>query len=109
MDVTPSNKMYGAMAHFVDAMCGAEPAPLNVGPGARAIRAKRRMAFEFLHRMVGIAMREGVNRQVREVLARQQAKNEGKSATVFDSADDKAATQGINDAAEGKGLIHLPH
>lgn len=108
MDVTPSNKMYAAMAHFVNAVCGEEPSPLTVSSGAVLVRAKRRMAFEFLHRMVGIAMREGVNRQVKEVLAREQAKKEGKSATVFDSVDKKAAVQGIHDAIESKGLIQLP-
>lgn len=98
MDVTPSNKMFAAMQAFVDATIGEEPSKLLVGPGASAIRDRRRVAFQFLHSFAAICMREGVNRKVMEV------KGE-RGGRVYDAADLRAIQQATRDAEEGKNLI----
>jgi hypothetical protein len=66
MDVTPTNKMFEAMAKFTDAMCGEEPHKLLIGPGASRVRESRRAMMNFLHQLVAMCMREGGRRAVKE-------------------------------------------
>lgn len=73
MDVTPSPKMFEAMAKFTDAMCGEEPHRLLVGPGASKVRESRRAMMNFLHQLVALSMREGGRRMAREYGIKTQA------------------------------------
>lgn len=98
MDVTPSPKMFEAMKQLVDATCGEEPSPLLVGPGASAIRIKRTFVYEALHRLVAIAMREGVNRKVLEIQAQREAQTK---IPVFDKEDAEAVAKAKSDAEAG--------
>lgn len=100
MDVTPSNKMFEAMSKFVDSMCGQEPSVLEVTQAAQERRAKRLMVFEFLHMLVAVSMREGVNRKVREIIDRGRGPR--------DMADRNAAAKAADDAAAGKTQIVMP-
>ncbi len=70
MDVTPSKKAFEAISKFVDAVCGEDPSKLDHGAAAQDIRAKRAMAFGFLHQFHALAMREGVIRAVKEAQGR---------------------------------------
>lgn len=98
MDVTPSPKMFHAMSQLTDAACGEEPERLLIGPGARAIREKRAMMMEVLHKLVAVAMREGVNRKVMEI------KGE-RAGRVIDKEDFEATVRAARDAEEGRLMV----
>lgn len=59
IDVTPTTPAFKAMEKFVDSIIGEAPGKLDLGAGAGKRREARRMAFDFLHRMYGLAMRHG--------------------------------------------------
>ena len=101
MDVTPGNKMFSAMAEFVDATIGAAPKAIDVSPAANNRRVRREHAFAFLHKLVGLSMREGVNRAILDA----QAKREGPR----DMEDKNAVAKAKDDAAAGSSIIQLPH
>lgn len=67
MDVTPNPGMLKAMEAFADACFGEKPGAKDFGPGAIKRRAQHRMAMDFLHNIVRLAMREGVGRHYREM------------------------------------------
>lgn len=90
MDVTPSDKMFEAMKTFNDAVNGEEPSLLDASRGAIARRSKRKLTMDFLHYMVGLSMREGVNRAIKEAKLRQSG--------LIDGADRSAISQAIEDA-----------
>jgi hypothetical protein len=100
MDVTPSPKMFQAMKMLVDVMCGEEPNLLDQSKGAIAIRNKRVMAFDLLHRFVALSMREGVNRAVIEAQQRR--------AGPRDMADRNAEAQAVEDAMAGRTMVNIP-
>lgn len=103
MDTTPNKKMFDAMRAFTDAMCGEEPHPMLVGSAANAIRDRRRMCMDWLHQMVTLCMREGVNRKVREL---QQLRDP--VARTKDQKDVEArAREDAQDPSAGR--IVLPH
>lgn len=62
MDVTPTPQMFQAMSAFVDATAGEEPGKLETTPAAEKRRSARRSAFDVLHGLVRLSMREGVRR-----------------------------------------------
>lgn len=62
MDVTPSPGMYRAMAAFVDSAVGEAPLAVETTTPANNRREARRVAFDFLHDLVRLSMREGVAR-----------------------------------------------
>lgn len=66
MDVTPTPKMFEAMAKFTDAVCGEEPHRLMIGPGASKTREARRQMMDFLHNLVAMSMRVGGARMAKE-------------------------------------------
>lgn len=69
MDVTPTPKMFAAMSAMTDAVCGEEPGPRMIGPGAEKVRENRRKMMDFLHRLVHLSMREGAARSHNPVMA----------------------------------------
>lgn len=105
MDVTPNNKMFHSMKTFVDGLVGPEPEKLNVTPDATRTRHKRVLAFDFLHQLVAVSMREGVNRAILE------AKKRRDDAYRFgpkDKEDRDAAAKAVDDAHSGASIIRLP-
>lgn len=100
MDVTPGHNMFIAMSRFVDSAIGEAPSPLAIGPMARKIREQRAAAFEFLHKLVAIAMREGVNRAVIEARKRQA----GILEVPQDKEDANARAKATDDAHASKEL-----
>lgn len=62
MDVTPSPGAFKAMEAFVNATIGEAPLAIETTTAAEQRRAMRANAFDFLHRLYGLAMREGVAR-----------------------------------------------
>lgn len=100
MDTTPSRKMFDAMQKFTDAMCGDEPSKLDHGSAARAVRAKRSACMDFLHGFHSLAMREGVNRAVRDAQARRDGPR--------DMQDRNAIAKAVDDAVSGARQIVLP-
>lgn len=66
MNVTPSKQMFAAMSAFVDSTIGEAPTDIETTPAAEKRRAARRIAFDFLHDLVRLSMREGVGRYLRE-------------------------------------------
>lgn len=103
MNVTPTPQMFEAMSKFVEALCGPEPSKIEQGPGADRVRARRRFAFDVLHSLVGLSMKEGVKRAVEEARVRRDGYK------PIDVEDRSAAAKARDDAAEGKPLIQLPH
>lgn len=101
MDTTPSPKMFTAMTKLVDSMCGEEPSKLLTGAGATAIRTKRAAAFDVLHLLVALCMREGVNRAIKEAQLRQAG------ILTLDGPDRSAVSRAIDDAQAGKNRVIL--
>lgn len=62
MDVTPSPAMFRAMSALTDAACGEAPLSIETSPAAERRRESRAIMMDALHRLVGLAMREGVAR-----------------------------------------------
>lgn len=62
MDLTPNQKMFEAMQKMTDAICGEEPSPKMIGPGAEKVRANRRMLMDFLHHLVALSIKDGAAR-----------------------------------------------
>ncbi len=67
MNVTPSDRMFKVMATFVDSVVGEAPLAVETTPAAENRRQARRIAFDFLHGLVRLSMREGVARYLREM------------------------------------------
>ena len=103
MDTTPSPKMFDAMRKLTDAVCGEEPHPMLVGSGAAAIRHKRIIMMDVLHGLVAGAMREGVNRAVKEAQQRRAG------IRPVDAADRNAIAQAKHDAEAGVARTELKH
>lgn len=103
MDVTPGPKMFEAMSRFVDSVIGEKPNPMLIGPEANKIRAAREEAFNFLHKLVGLAMREGVNRAVIEA----RKHRAGILAKPQDDEDASARALAKDDAEAGKSVTDL--
>lgn len=74
LNVTPTKKAFEAMSKFVDGVIGEAPSKLDHGPGAARRREARNMAFSFLHRMYGLAMRHGHAEAYNEMIRAQQAR-----------------------------------
>lgn len=66
MDVTPNPGMFRAMSAFVDSTVGEAPTAIETSPAAEKRREARRIAFDFLHDLVRLSMRDGVGRYLRE-------------------------------------------
>lgn len=98
MDVTPSPKMFQVMTVLVDSFAGPEPSKLLNGPEANRIREKRRLAYDILHGLVGLSMREGVNRAIVEARKRQA----GILEVPQDMEDRNAVARAKDEAVEGK-------
>lgn len=62
MNVTPTPKMFDAMNAMTTAICGEEPSPHMIGPGAEKVRHNRRLMMDFLHKLIHLSMREGAAR-----------------------------------------------
>ncbi len=60
--MTPTAKMFEAMASFTTAVCGEAPLKIEKSPGAERVRANRLAMMDFLHRLVHLSMREGAAR-----------------------------------------------
>jgi hypothetical protein len=58
--------MYKAMCAFVDSTVGEAPTAIEKTRAADDRREARRVAMDFLHNLVRLAMREGVGRHYRE-------------------------------------------
>lgn len=74
LDVTPTKKAFEAMSKFVDGVVGEAPGKLDHGPGAAKQRQAREMAFGFLHRLYGLAMRHGHAAAYEEMVKAQQVR-----------------------------------
>lgn len=100
MDVSPNQKMFQVMTILVDSLCGTEPSKLMISPEATRIRDKRAMAYDILHRLVGLSMREGVNRAILEARKHQA----GILAVPQDMEDRNAVARAKDEAEAGANL-----
>lgn len=100
MDVTPTTKMFEAMQKLTDAAIGEAPSRLEVSDAANARRLRRQVMMDCLHSLVATAMREGVNRAVRDARARLYGPQDG--------ADRSAMSQARDDAERGGKIIKMP-
>jgi hypothetical protein len=100
MDVTPTDHMFHAMQRLVDAACGEEPHPMLLGAQADLTRVRRRLMMDALHRLIAVAMREGVNRAIRDA----QARKDG----FRDEQDRSAAAKARDDAQAGSSIVTFP-
>lgn len=103
MDVTPGPRLFDAMAKLVDALCGEEPSKLMIGGEAARIRERRNMAFEVLHKIVGLSMREGVNRAIQEAKKRKA----GILEVPQDREDAGARSKAKDDAQAGATVVDI--
>lgn len=103
MDVTPGPQLFHAMSKLVDALVGEAPSTLLVGTAANQIRAKRDMAFEVLHKIVAVSMREGVNRAILE----SKKRNAGILDVPQDREDAGARAQAKDDAQAGATVVDI--
>lgn len=62
MDVTPTKKMFEVMTIMVDQFVGEAPLAIEKTTVAEQRREARQLAFDVLHRLVHLAMREGAAR-----------------------------------------------
>lgn len=90
MNVTPTPLMFQAMSKLVDASIGEAPNDLDGSPGARDRRFRRTTMFGLLHQLVAVAMREGVNRAVREAQAQARGPEDGEDRNAQAKAMDHA-------------------
>jgi hypothetical protein len=95
--------MYEVMNKLVDSVLGEEPSVLLAGPGAREARMKRVMMMDVLHALVGLSMREGVNRAIIEARARRDG------YTPRDAEDLSARDQARDDAIAGRTRTRVRH
>jgi len=86
--------MFAAMRRIVDAVL--YPIP-GSGQLARQRREQRNEMFDLLHRLVGLAMREGVNRAIREA----QAAKRGPE----DAEDRNAMAKAVEHAHAGTSIV----
>ena len=100
MDVTPSDKMFAAMNKMGEALIGEKPSELDHSRGARERRRKWRVYMDVMHQFVGICMREGVNRAIREA--------QGRKAGIIDGQDRSAVAKAKDDAVAGASIIQMP-
>jgi hypothetical protein len=67
MNVTPTLKMYEVFKVMADQLIGEAPSPNDMGPGAIRRRDERERFMQVMHKLVGMAMREGAGRYVTEL------------------------------------------
>jgi len=99
MDVTPPKKMFDSMVAFCEATLGPMPSPLEIGSAAQRKRERHREGMNYLHALVGMAMKVGVDRAMQAAQAIELGPQD---------ADDRRAIQQAKDDAEaGATRTHL--
>ena len=102
MDVTPNNLMFAAMSKLVDLSAGEDPQLMDQSQGALDRRVKRAMMFDLLHQLVGISMREGVNRAIMDARARLYGPRDAEDRSAqAKAADDARANVRVIDNLSG--------